>query len=207
MPPLPLKLLDKIRKWDYVDLTLLLDDHSSKPPEDYPIMGNNQIVVIDPDRAQRRRKQISDIFTWMKAFSRYVAALTSCESTTSAQATGLVAHLHLILQLSQELGPQWQKYDIDYRQWAAARNIRQWGDLNFSIYGHCLSSQQRFPTSPKPSSSSIGSKRAANQDGCYRWNSKGRCDRVNCPFAHRCLLCGGHHQAIHCPLALKRNKA
>ena len=127
-PPLSTKLLDKIPKWDYVDLTLLLDDQCSKPPEDYPVMGNRQIVVIEPDRVQRCRKQISDIFTWLKAFSRYVAALTSGEATTSAQATSLVAHLHLILQLSQKLGPQWQRYNTDFRQWAAARNIRQWGE-------------------------------------------------------------------------------
>ena len=170
-------------------------------------MGISQIVVIEPDRVQRCRKQISDIFTRLKAFSRYVAALTSYEATTSAQATGLVAHLYLILQLSQELGPQWQRYDTDFRQWAAARNIRQWGDLNFTIYGHSLSSQQRLSASPKPLHPSfIGSKRAANQEACFIWNSKGHCDRVNCPFAHRCLLCGGHHQAAHCPSAPKRSK-
>ena len=67
-------------------------------------------------------------YLWLKAFSHYVAALTSCESP--AQATGLVAHVHLILQLSQELGPQWLKYDTEFWQWAAARSICQWGDLN-----------------------------------------------------------------------------
>jgi len=71
---IPVKLLENICKWDYIDLTLLLDDHYSNPPEDYLTLGNSQIVVIEPYRAQRCHKQISDIFTWLKAFSHYVAA-------------------------------------------------------------------------------------------------------------------------------------
>ena len=170
--------------------------------------GNRgQIVVIEQDRGQRRWRQVSDIFAWMKAFSRYVAAITSCKITTSAQATGLVAHLHLILQLSQELGPQWKRYDIEFRQWAAARNIRQWGDLNFTIYGHCLSAQQCLSVSLKEGQlTPSGCKRPLNQEVCFKWNSKSRCDRTNCTFAHSYLLCSGHHQAIYCPSATKRTK-
>lgn len=42
----------------------------------------------------------------------------------------LITHMHLINQLSRELGgTQWSKYDFDYCEWAAA--IRKWGDLNF----------------------------------------------------------------------------
>ena len=115
------------------------------------------------------------IFTWLKAFSCYMAVLTSCDSTTSAQTTGLAAHLHLILQLSQELGPQWMKYDIDYRQWAAARNVRQWGELNFTIYRHYLSAQQRFSgmsSHPRPTQVP-GNRKSSNpnsKEACFRWN-------------------------------------
>ena len=59
-----------------------------------------QILVIEQDHVQRCRKQITNIFSWLKVFSHYMAVLTACEATMSAQATGLVAHFHLILQLS-----------------------------------------------------------------------------------------------------------
>ena len=166
--PLSIKLLEKIRRWEYVDLSLLLEDQANRMPEEYQVSSNGQFLVLEQDRGQRRRKQISDIFSWMKAFFRYVAALTSYESTTSAQATGLVAHLHLILQLSQELGPQWLKYDTEFRQWAAARNVRQWGDLNFTIYGHCLSAQNRSPAVVKEPFLLTGGKRPASQGACYK---------------------------------------
>lgn len=38
-----------------------------------------------------------------------MAVPLSCEATTKEEATGLAAHLHLIIQLSRDLGSQWQK--------------------------------------------------------------------------------------------------
>jgi len=29
---------------------------------------------------------------------------------------------------------------MEYRQWAAAKNVRTWGDMNMSIYGCCKQS-------------------------------------------------------------------
>ena len=44
-----------------------------------------------------------------------------------------------LLQMSKDLqGAQWAQYDQDFREWAAAIGIRQWGELNFTIYGRCL---------------------------------------------------------------------
>ena len=211
LPPIPTKLVERIRKWECVDLAQLLDDY--RQPEGYTLQPSTgeQILVIDQDQVQHCRKQITDIFTWLKAFSRYMAVLTSCDSTTSAQTTGLVAHLHLILQLSQELGPQWMKYDIDYRQWAAARNVRQWGELKFTIYGHCLSAQQRFSgtsSHPRPTQAP-GNRKSSNpnsKEACFRWNFRGRCDRASCPYSHSCWLCGGPHSASPCSTAPKRSK-
>jgi len=123
-----------------------------------------------------------------------MAVLTSCITTTAAQATGLVAHLHLILQLSQELGPQWMKYDVDCHQWAAAWNVWQWGKLKFTIYGHCLSAQQQLASSHPQSTQTSGNRKSTNpssKESCFRWNFIGRCDRTNCPYSHSCWLCGG----------------
>ena len=69
-----------------------------------------------------------------------MAALTSAETTKKEESMGLVAHPHLILQLHKDLpGPQWLRYDQEYRKWAATRGFKVWGELNIAIYGHCLS--------------------------------------------------------------------
>ena len=56
------------------------------------------------------------------------------------EAAGLAAHLHNILQLHQDL--TWQKYDVEFRQWAAAKGVHVWGKLNMAIYGRCLPQPQ-----------------------------------------------------------------
>ena len=65
------------------------------------------------------------------------------DTITREEATGLAAHLNLVLQLCQKLGSQWLKYDKDFCEWAAAKSLRKWGDLNFPIYGQRLAAQQR----------------------------------------------------------------
>ena len=98
---MPSKLVEKIRKWEYVDLSCLFEDHNAHPVT-FSLNEDGQWV---PEQ-QRKRKQISDIFSWIKAYSRYMAVLLSSDTTTKEEATGLAAHLHLILQLSQDLGSQ-----------------------------------------------------------------------------------------------------
>ena len=63
------------------------------------------------------------------------------DTITREAATGLAAQ---VLQLAQKLGSsQWLKYDKDFREWAVAKSLRKWGDLNFLIDGQCLVGQQR----------------------------------------------------------------
>lgn len=201
MPPIPVKLIEKIRKWEYVDLACLLEDHSAHPIS-FTLNGVGQWV---PEQ-QKKRKQITDIITWIQAYSRYMAVLLSCDTTTKEEATGLVAHLHLVLQLSQDLGPQWLKYDRDFREWAAAKSLRKWGDLNFPIYGQCLAAQQRqvLPnTTPTPSKGQIqfDRKRSSpygNSNVCLKWNFRSHCDRTPCPYAHKCYHCGRQHKGKDC---------
>ena len=196
MPPIPVKLIEKIRKWEYVDLSCLLDDHTT-----YPVSFSlNEAGHWVPDQ-RKKKSQISDIFSWVRAYSRYMAVLLSSETTTKEEASGLAAHLHLILQLSQDLGSQWMKYDKDFREWAAAKSLRKWGDLNFPIYGQCLAAQQR-QASPGPTTLK-GQKQSrnspySNSSVCRKWNFNGQCDRPQCPYPHRCYHCGKPHQAKFC---------
>lgn len=87
-------------------------------------------------------KLISDILTWVQAFSVFTAILVSSESTSKDEAVGLAAHAHFI-QLSKDLGgAQWLHYDHDFWEWAAPEGVQKWGELNFTIYSCCLVSQQ-----------------------------------------------------------------
>ena len=201
MPPIPVKLIEKIRKWEYVDLVCLLEDHNTHPVS-FTLNEAGQWV---PEQ-QKRRKLITDIFTWIQAYSRYMAVLLSSDTTTREEATGLAAHLHLVLQLSQDLGSQWLKYDRDFREWAAAKSLRKWGDLNFPIYGQCLAAQQRqalpsvTPKTPRGQNQFDKRKSSpySNSNVCLKWNFRSHCDRTPCPYAHRCFHCGRQHKGKDC---------
>ena len=221
IPPVATKLLEKIRRWEFIDLALLISEAGGQRSDDIPSLQDGRVVLIQSvEQAQRRKRQISDINMWTRAFAVYMASLASAVTTTMEQMVGLIAHLHLITQLSKDLsGGRWLRYDRDYREWAAAKGVRKWGELNLTIYGRCLSYQLDPPPAPPlpPSLSPLGQKQGRQGDkrgklsrnsprkgACFRWNFEGSCDRLECRFLHSCYYCGDSHRAGDCPLAPKR---
>ena len=71
----------------------------------------------------------------MQAYSTYAAALTLVEETTKPESAGLLTHLYNVLQLARDLGGnQWVQYDRAFRECAAAKELRVWGELNLPIF-------------------------------------------------------------------------
>ena len=69
LPIMPLKLFEKIKRWEFVDLSLLLYDSSSMAEELLLQQRWEKVMIVQSvEQAQRRRKQITDIFSWSKAF-------------------------------------------------------------------------------------------------------------------------------------------
>ena len=125
IPPLLLKTLEKIRKWDYVDLTTLLsNDHAGETPASLMVSANSQTLIVNlPDHKSKKQKVTLDIHSWTQAYSVYAAALTSAEATTKPESAGLLAHMNNVLQLARDLGGnQWLQYDKSFREWAAAKD-------------------------------------------------------------------------------------
>ena len=214
LPPIQVKLLEKIRRWEFVDLALLLHDPSSRLEELLLQQKGEVMIVQSVEQAQKRRKQIVDIFTWSKAFAIYGAALCSEETTTREEAVGLWAHMHLITQLSRDLGGgQWLAYDTEFREWAAAKGVRKWGELNLTIYGKCLSDRIAFNplmSSPQPLQSikTAGSKRSSSRDRvCFQWNFSATCERGEaCKFSHACYYCHSSHKGRDCKGSARSKK-
>ena len=103
IPLLPQKTVDKIRKWEYVDLATLL---SNEPPTGEPSMitVNGQTLIVNPpDNQAKKCKVILDLHSWMQAYSAYAAALTSAEETTKPESAGLLAHMYNVLKLAKDL--------------------------------------------------------------------------------------------------------
>uniref|UniRef100_A0A1X7TSH8 Reverse transcriptase domain-containing protein n=1 Tax=Amphimedon queenslandica TaxID=400682 RepID=A0A1X7TSH8_AMPQE len=140
LPPIPTKLVEKIRRGEFVDLALLLQDASSKSEELLLQQHGSPVMIFQSvEQAQKKKKQIVDIVSWARAFSIYAAVLAAAEETTKEQVVSLLAHMHLMTQLATDLGGgQWLSYDVEFRAWVEAKGIRKWGELNIIIYGRCL---------------------------------------------------------------------
>ena len=91
---------------------------SSLKPEEFTLPQSVEQI-------QRRRKQITDLTSWLQTFTIYMEAMASADATSKKEMAGLLAHSFLITQLSKNLqGIQWLQYDKEFRVWA--------------IYGRCL---------------------------------------------------------------------
>ena len=74
--------------------------------------------------------------------------LVSADATSREEAAGLAAHMFQIIRLSRVRGFKWLRYDTEYRQWEAAKNVKIYGGMNMSIYGRCLPQVVDLGSSP-----------------------------------------------------------
>jgi len=135
IPPPPTKLVEKIHRWEYNDLLKLLTDDDADHNVSSTMVINGQLVVVEPTPQPRHHHPQMDIISWSEAYTKYMAVLVATETTSREEAAGLTAHMFQIIRLSQARGFKWLRYNMEYWQWAAAKNIRTWDDMNMSIYG------------------------------------------------------------------------
>ena len=210
LPPVSTKLLDKIQKWEFVELASLLthDTYGQSRGDTLTITQDGRSMVVRQQDESLGRKKITDITTWVQAFSIYAAILADSESSTSEQFKGLMAHMCLMIQLAKDLGGMvWLQYDREFRIWAAAKGVKVWGELNLSIYGRCLAAHQRPSSTTRPAPQKRfydrrdDKKAKGHQNCCYKWNFDGSCHKpaTVCKYLHSCHFCGGDHRAMECP--------
>ena len=168
IPPIPLKISEKIRRWEFVDLASLLANNAPSDCVMTVVVNGQSLTVPSSVNPTKKRKISLDIP--MQAFPMYAAVLMSADSSTKAESAGLMAHMFSVLQIAKDLGgSQWPNYDRTFREWAAAINIRE---LNMPIFRQCLAIQQRSAPSAQPPDfgSKGGSGSAPGLQCCRKWN-------------------------------------
>ena len=191
IPPVSTRLIEKIRRWEFIDLAQLIGGADSSEGSSSMVEGH---IVTQAKSPRKSPSTITDLATWLQAYARLMAVLLSAPMTSKAEAASLAAHLHVVLQLAQDLGGRhWLVYDWEFREWAAAKGITVWGELNLSIYGRCL------PRPTPPASSGPPDIFAGTTPICFKWNT-GNCQRPRCRYLHACSECGGPHPRIACTM-------
>ena len=114
LPPIAARLLEKIRRWEYVDLATLLHDPSSKL-EEYLLQQQGQVVLVQSvEQAQKKKKSIFAISS--PGLKHLPYCVRPCPWTQLLRRRKLWTHCHLINRLSRDLGGSLSlAYYMEYR--------------------------------------------------------------------------------------------
>ena len=158
--------------------------------------------------ARKRVVEITDILTWIQAFTIYQWIFCStypsrCQDTTQYKL--------LILQMACQFPrPAWLNYDMAFRKDAAAYFITDWSQMNLNLYNFHTrasgtitgqSASRLTSLAHTSASSNIKSKRSFDPiQYCRSWND-GACQWSlgKCRYRHVCKRCDGEHPLANCP--------
>ncbi len=107
MPPVPAKLVNKIRTLEFIEMGELLPEFWVGPKEAEGDVGK--------EKRGRQSRKVRDVFMWLQYFGTYVAVFATHEPTVVPELMAyieLMAYMILIIHVSQDyerLG--WVRYD------------------------------------------------------------------------------------------------
>ena len=206
LPPIPAKVVERIRAGSFVDLKEMLPDNVALLRRLQETNVNTQVT----SGAGSRMRDIRDPLTWASSYMAFVAARSN-----QAETRELLAYGMLILQLARKHGGLgWVAYDSQFRQQAAAGAPTPWSELNLSLMAAtvfngggeasvqacslCLASDHSAPecalasldSSRPPSKLPASSRTSARpkpyciqEEVCRRFN-RGICSSPSCRFEH-----------------------
>ena len=142
LPPLPLKLRNKILKREYVDLTDLLS--SNMYPVHTSSSSDNFTLAINPEDtctlsfvpSQLKKSHINGLSSWLEAWNLYFRTLLS---GFPHLAPDLLAYQDQICKFSRKFkSSAWLMYDTAFHHMAASNPSTYWSTINEQLYNDIL---------------------------------------------------------------------
>lgn len=226
LPPVPARLVERIRQWEYVEMCELLPELLADQKGEGAGRKLSRV---------RGRKQVQEITAWLQCFAVLVGVVAKYEPEVVPD---LMAYMINIVRASQEYeGAAWVAYDAAYRRQAAATGMKRWGGVNSSLYTICFTGKARksarcdlclsaahkssdcymledegdMSGRVKAVESAVlaiaggGPSRAGvRSDWCRLFNER-RCMYKNCKYRHVCKWCGGTHAGLDCQSVARRD--
>ena len=127
LPPIPEKLMNRIYRWEFIDMVELLPEAlvSARAPSQ-----------IGPSALVYRKRPVSDVLIWVQYFGIYVGILAKQFPDAVPE---LMSYMVSIIKASADnQGLAWVKYDTFYHRRAAATNCRKWSQINSSLFSLCF---------------------------------------------------------------------
>ena len=220
LPAVPRKTAEKIWAGEYVDFSDLPPARGKS--KSFPSSVEGHIIVVHAADLAQSRKLIPDLGTWAQCFALFMAVVTAKEPGRSAD---LLAYLSTIAKASLKYKwPAWIVYDQNFRQEAADKGLKNWAQVDPSIYTQCftgmsltqegwcktcmsidhntdscpLKMTRKRPAAPLPPF--VNKRFQQTSQICLKYNKyEGDCKfGRSCRFQHVCSACGGGHPVSKC---------
>ena len=159
--------------------------------------------------AKKRVVGITDILTWIQAFTIYQWSFCS---TYPSRWQDTSQYKSLIFQTACQFpGPAWLNYDTAFRKDVAASLLADWSKMNLDLYNFHTRASSTVTSQSAPRSTSlphtsaslnIPPKRSFDPiQYCRSWND-GACrwSLGQCRYRHVCERCNGQHPLTNCPV-------
>ena len=221
LPTIPKKLLDRMYRWEYIDLAELLPQTSAHDAATPEVDPHRFVLFPGCEFIKPKKHKVDSITEWIKAFAIYMAAMWKRYPEAMPE---MIAYLLLIVNASDQYdGLYWRAYDTHYRVNAAATGNRHWSRLDIDLYtrfftgrakavsschtcdstshssDQCPVRPQRARAGKRPVGASSFRKRKWPGDVCFGFNASGDCPyKTACKFRHVCGSSGGKHPAKSC---------
>ena len=127
IPPVAPKIVAAIVSGEFIELASLFDDHIKPETPSFTLVAD-QLVI----RPTKRLKAITDILSWMQAFTVYTLVVTAYYP---ARVADLLKYQLLIMRTAQQFsGSAWLSYDRAFRRQAAVYKLTDWSHLNPKLF-------------------------------------------------------------------------
>ena len=227
LPVVPIKLVKRIQKGEFVDMAELLKDNMEMERR-RSLVERGAMSAFQP---RLSRREIPNVLSWIHCFSLYAAVLCTKYPEKFRE---LLAYQALIVGEAQRGGRGWIMYDIAFRQQITSIEETDFAKINQSLYSTtCMAYGAQYRVchqcnladhSPEECAMHPGNtlpilslrdapprrpqeergrawepvRKRRRQGVCYAHNSPGGCSRPACEYDHRCSQCKGEHTRMAC---------
>ena len=229
-PPIPQKLVEKVREGRFVDMKEFLTDNMVLVSQLEAVPGTSQLMGLTVGAVRPRLREIASIATWCYCFMGYMAIQTRDPVTRDQLAYGRL----LISEARRHGGLGWVDYDRAFRQQLAANPTLPWNSLVPGLQASTLLGQragqgmfctlcrgvdhtqaryalyclQPPASSPRPGPWDPNLPASKPREICISWN-RGACifPKGQCSYSHVCPSCNvTTHRARDCDKVSEESK-
>ena len=131
--PIPAKLVTQILSHQFIELSELIPENLEDPQAETTTFSIEGSTIV-PKVISRKKREVSDILTWVECFNSYTAVMSTFFPT---RARDLLTYMALIIRTAKRFGGRsWLNYDRAFRREATASNVQDWSLMKPDFYNY-----------------------------------------------------------------------